>query len=263
VKTTDSGIISPQQVDYNTHIKEYIVIKRKENASDSYINGILRSLRVFFNFLYEQQVITKDLGSEIKLLKSKKKVVETFSKQQIKTLFRQPDLSTFTGVRDLTLMMLLLETGIRLSEVKSITINGINWHEGLVLVDGKGNKERQVPVQGTTLVQMKKYANIRGILDTTDVFFISIDNYPLSTTQIQKRIKDYGVQAGITNVRVSPHTFRHTFSKMYIQNGGDIFTLQKILGHTSLEMVRMYVNMFDTDVAKAHRKYSPIENLMK
>lgn len=91
--------------------------------------------------------------------------------------------------------------------------------------------------------------------------FITQDDMKMSRKNVQDRIRKYGRMAGITNVRNSPHTFRHTFAKMAVQNGANIFELQKILGHKTLDMVRVYVNLFSRDVARAHAKFSPVENL--
>ena len=74
-------------------------------------------------------------------------------------------------------------------------------------------------------------------------------------------LRRYGQKASITGVRCSPHTFRHTFAKNYLMNGGDIFSLQKILGHSSLASVRVYLNLFATDVKKQHLRFSPVDNL--
>ncbi|WP_430154200.1 tyrosine-type recombinase/integrase [Paenibacillus algorifonticola] len=94
-----------------------------------------------------------------------------------------------------------------------------------------------------------------------DSLFVNIDNNTFKVRGIQQAIKLYGQDARIKGVHVSPHTFGHTFAKMYIMNGGDAFSLQKILGHTSLDIVRMYVNLFGTDISEKHDRHSPIENL--
>ncbi len=101
--------------------------------------------------------------------------------------------------------------------------------------------------------QLKTYLKVRGEDLLTDALFITLDDTPLTTRQIQERIKYYGDKAGIKNVRCSPHTFRHTFAKLAIKNGADIFTLQEILGHESVQMVKKYVTMFSKDVKEGHR----------
>src|SRR5690606_24923411 len=108
--------------------------------------------------------------------------------------------------------------------------------------------------------QLRKYLAVRGELDTPNLF-VTIDNTPLTKRQLQERIAKYGRMAGIKNVRCSPHTFRHTFAKMAVQNGADVFALQAVLGHASLEMVRNYVNLFSSDVFESHKKFSPLEKL--
>lgn len=115
---------------------------------------------------------------------------------------------------------------------------------------GKGRKERLAPFQSKMKSLLRKYVDIRGNIVVTDHLFVTVDNEPLSKRNIQERLHDYGVSAGMAGVRVSPHTFRHTFAKMYIKNGGDAFTLQAILGHSTLEMVRHYINMFSSDVVE-------------
>lgn len=91
--------------------------------------------------------------------------------------------------------------------------------------------------------------------------FLSDDGLPLTKSGIQQMLRRYGRRAGITGVRCSPHTFRHTFAKNYILNGGNIFSLQKILGHSSLASVRSYLNLFASDIKRQHQRFSPVDNL--
>ena len=92
--------------------------------------------------------------------------------------------------------------------------------------------------------------------------FLSNFGEKLDSSGVRERIKDYGVKANIKNVRVSPHTFRHTFAKLYILNGGDPFTLQRILGHSSMNMVRKYIQMNGEDIKSQYHQYSPIQHLI-
>ncbi|TWI56093.1 tyrosine-type recombinase/integrase [Halalkalibacter nanhaiisediminis] len=112
---------------------------------------------------------------------------------------------------------------------------------GKVTVLGKGSKERDVMFQATTKEQLKRYLKVRGSVHH-DYLWIAHDDKPLTHKTIQDRLKKYGEMARV-NKRVSPHTFRHTCAKMYILQGGDIFSLQQLLGHSSLEMCRHYVSL--------------------
>lgn len=229
-------------------------------AKETSINSRLRAVRAFFNYLARENMIAENPADGLQLVKAKKEIIETFTKEQVKDLLRQPNQSTFTGFRDYTLILLLLETGIRVRELVEITLDDIRWEDGQIRINGKGFKERLVPIQATMRKQLRRYLAIRGETPCESLF-VTIDDSPITIRQVQNRIKKYGRMANIQNVRCSPHTFRHTFAKMSVQNGADVFSLQKVLGHTSLEMVRNYVNLFSSDVMDAHKKFSPLEKL--
>nr|WP_230116389.1 tyrosine-type recombinase/integrase [Bacillus velezensis] len=144
-------------------------------------------------------------------------------------------------------MLLLIETGVRVRELTDISVKDIRWEDSQILINGKGYKERLVPIQSTVKTRLRKYVQIRGDVPN-GALFVTIDNTPLTTRQVQNRLSKYGRMANIKNVRCSPHTFRHTFAKMSVQNGADVFALQAVLGHSSLDMVRNYVNLFSSDV---------------
>ena len=96
-----------------------------------------------------------------------------------------------------------------------------------------------------------------------ETLFVTYDGRPLNDGTLRKNICDYGAMSGILNKRVSPHTFRHTGALFYIMNGGDPFSLMKILGHTDLSMVRKYVNMANGDIKKQHENFSPVKNIFR
>ena len=101
----------------------------------------------------------------------------------------------------------------------------------------------------------------RPLTDKVTRLFLSDSGLSLTKSGIQQMLRRLGKQASIRGVRCSPHTFRHTFAKNYLLNGGDIFSLQKILGHSSLASVRVYLNLFATDIKILHRRFSPVDNL--
>jgi len=246
------------------HIKENVILYMKNYKGNRIvsINTRLRALRSFFNFLYKHKHIPKNPMENIKLLKDRKTVIATFTKEQLKNLFRQPNLKTFTGVRDYTIMMLMLETGIRVNELAGLSLNDIRWEDGLICIkNAKSYRERLVPIQNPMKAQLKKYIAIRGYVES-EALFVTVDGTRLTKRGIQQRIVKYGKMAKIKDVRCSPHTFRHTFAKLSVQQGANIFELQTILGHTSMEVVKIYVNLFGNDVRESHRKFSPL-NVLK
>src|SRR5699024_6446452 len=132
----------------------------------------------------------------------------------------------------------------------------------LIRIFGKDQNLRYDPFQAHFGRVLRPYLKIRRD-SATDAIFITHDDAPMQGRSVQDMLRKYGKQASITDVRVSPHTFRHTFAKMYIQNEGDPFSLQKILGHSTMEIVRRYVNMFGKELDEAHRKFSPLSKLFR
>ncbi|GFP24789.1 integrase/recombinase XerD [Candidatus Hakubella thermalkaliphila] len=218
-------------------------------------------LKIFFGFLEEEGYIAESPLKKEKPPRQEKKIVETFTEAQLQALLSQPDQKTFLGLRDYAILSTLLDTGMRLSELTGLRTQDINWNENLFLVYGKGRKERQVPFSSKLKRTLWKYSQRRGEIMGQDLFFVDRQGEELSQNAIRQMLRRYGEKAHLKGVRVSPHTFRHTFAKLWILNGGDPFSLQKILGHTTMEMVRNYVNLASGDLQSQHRKFSPLDRM--
>lgn len=241
-------------------IKQLIMDMQSNGLKASTINTRLRALRSFFNFLYKNKHIKRNPIANIKLLNQRKEIVPTFSKEQLQLLFSLCDKKTFVGVRDYTIMLLMLDTAIRVNELANIELSDVKENE-IVIRETKTFFERIVPMSKKLKEQMDIYIRIRGRADTNKLF-INQDGNELKKRSIQTRIEHYGKLSGIKDVRVSCHTFRHTSAKMFIVNGGNAFHLQQLLGHTSLEITKKYVNLWATDVAESHKRYSALNNII-
>jgi integrase/recombinase XerD len=161
------------------------------------------------------------------------------------------------------MLLLMLDSGIRVSEAVNIDLGHINLAEGYIKISGaKGGKERIVPIGSLVQRTLWKYMNnsrCQPLTEKVTRLFLSQKGLPLTRNGIQQMVRRCGSRAGLTGVRCSPHTFRHTFAKNYLLNGGDIFSLQKILGHSSLASVRLYVNLFAGDIKRQHQRFSPVD----
>lgn len=262
-RTLEKQNKSTEPVDITlTTVQDNVILflKETEGCRVTSINTLLRAVRIFFKFLYNNGYLSDNPVETLPLLKTDKTAVETFSNDQVASLLRQPDQATFTGVRDYVMLLTFLETGIRLREMAEVKVSDVRWEDSQILIHGKNRSDRLVPFQRTLLRALKRWTTIRGQVDH-EYLFINIDNGPLSKRQIQSRVTKYGRMADITGVRCSPHTMRHTFAKMSVLNGANVFHLQKILGHSSLDMVKVYVNLFSNDIAESHKKFSPLESL--
>src|SRR5690625_1490325 len=218
------GVDEPHNVT-REHVESCIMAKRDEGVKDVTVERYFRGWRAFFNWLTDGGYITDNPVKGIRI-KSESRVIDTFTKPQLRKLFDQPDRTTFTGYRDYVIMLTLLDTGVRISELEGMLIPNINWDNRLIRVYGKGRKERYVPFQSNLAGHLQEYISIRGPLEH-DFLWVNIDNTPIRKRTIQQHVSGYGRDANIKGVRCSPHTFRHTFAKLYVMNGGDPFSLQK------------------------------------
>jgi integrase/recombinase XerD len=228
------------------------------------INGYLRAVRAAFNRWVAEGFLEATPFSRIKLPKPAQKIIPTFSEQQLHDFFGAINASTPQGFRDYTFFLLLLDTACRLSEVTNATVEDLKLNERTLLVTGKGNRQRSVPFGVNVQKAMWKYLNLYRpdpAIPSRNYVFLTRDGRHLTNNRVEERMRHYGEKAEITGVRCSPHTLRHTACVLWLRNGGDIFTLQRITGHASLEVLRGYINLAQSDVTSAHRKHSPIDNL--
>lgn len=243
-------------------LKKAILHMMERKLSPTTINHHIRTTQQFFAFLVEEGYLLDNPAKVIKKVKAPKVIIEAFTHDQIKELLAQPDKKTFVGFRDYCIMLVLLDTGLRLSELANIRLEDVEMSERRIKVLGKGAKERYVFFETKTRNALKKYIDVRGKGLHHSFLWITREDAPLARHTIQERINLYGKMAGLKNVRVSPHTFRHTFAKLFITNGGNTLALQKLLGHSTLEMVRHYVNLWGTDLQAMHRQFSPVDRLL-
>ncbi len=240
--------------------------RSKKPLSSATVQGYVRTLRVFFSWAVREEYLPDSPTAKIPVPKATQKIINTFTYEQIGKLAEACYRSNGNSYRNLTILLLLLDTGIRVSELVHINHEDVNLAEGWVKIKiGKGGKERIVPVGSVVQKSLWKYINRfrpQPLTQKVTRLFLSEYGLPLTRSGIQQMLRRCGKRAGISGVRCSPHTFRHTFAKSYLINGGDIFSLQKILGHSSLASVRTYLNLFGTDIKKQHQKYSPADNLV-
>lgn len=235
---------------------------REEALSSLTIQGYVRTFKAFYSWLMREGYVTKNPMKLIRVPKAAKIIIETFSDEQIRSLLASIDTKDALGYRDYCVLLVLLDTGMRLSELAGLRLPDVHLEQGEFKVCGKGQKERIVPMGGNVQRVLWKYLHSyrpEPALPMLDYLFLDRTGEPMKPDCIYRMIKRSGHRAGLRGVRCSPHTFRHTFAKNYLLNGGDVFSLQKILGHSSLEVVKLYVNLAAADVHSQHRKFSPVD----
>ena len=228
------------------------------------INGYLRALQSFWSWLEREGFIDVNPFARLKIPKAPKKVIPIFTEEQLREIFTAIDTMSPTGWRDYAIILTLLDTGIRCSELTNLRVADVNLESCLIKVLGKGSKERLVPFGARVQKALWKYlARYRPEPATPryDQVFLTREGRPLTKDRLEAVVERYGKKAAITGVRVSPHTFRHTMAVTFLRNGGDVFSLQRILGHSQLEVLRGYVNFAQSDISRVHRRNSPADNL--
>ncbi|MCK8487531.1 tyrosine-type recombinase/integrase [Paenibacillus glucanolyticus] len=227
------------------------------------VNCNLAIIKELFAFLVAEKQADCNIADGLKPFKVQPSLMHTFTDAHLTRLFTQHDRSTFTGFRNYMMMLILLETGIRLNELTQLQITDVLLDEGMVRVrHGKGRKARMVPIQRIVSHELHLYLLERGTL-YTDRLWITLDNRPFDEGGIRTMISRICKTANIQDVQCSCHTFRHTFAKKYLLNGGDIFSLKNILGHSRIETTEMYVELFSRDLQIQHEKFSPLEQIIQ
>lgn len=229
-------------------------------ANQTTVRHYYRTLYTFFSWLVREGFANDNPASHIKTPTAGNKVIEALTTFEINSLFSACSGKTSLDVRNKAILSLFLDTGLRVSELANLNIDDIDMDSGAILVrHGKGNKQRVVHAGIKAQKILWKYITIHRKSESNRLF-INRSGDPLDTVGVKILIKRLGEKAG---VKVHPHKLRHTFAISYLRAGGDVFSLQYLLGHSTLQMTQRYLQSLNADDAiNAHRKYSPLDNLI-
>ncbi len=171
---------------------------------------------------------------------------------------RRSDHAAMHPERSRAILLLLLDTGMRVGELTSAKIHQVDQRNHRIQILGKGAKERSLPFSPRTAQALWRYLSTRPESEPDEPLFVTYNKREIDATQLGKSLKLLGKRAGVENVH--PHRFRHTFAIQYLRNSGDPYTLQRLLGHSTLEMVKRYLSLAQMDIDKAHKRASPVDN---
>lgn len=237
-------------------VDNYVLYLRGQDLTDISVNTYLRGLRVVMYYFMELGYIEE---FKITIHKAQKKIKETYTDREIEILLEKPDVKKcdFVEYRTWVIVNFLLGTGCRANTLCNIKVRDINLQDGYVVYTATKNKKQQiVPISNKLCLITQEYLTYRQPETVEDYLFISVYSEQLNSNSLRQSIAKYNNRRGV--MKTSVHLFRHTFAKKWIQNGGNIFTLQKILGHSDLDMVKEYVSLFGQDVRQDYDKYNPL-----
>jgi len=239
-------------------VERYTEFLQSKNIVDVTVNSYLRGLRAMLYYFMERGYVQE---FKIKLIRFNKKIKETYSNGELDILLKKPNLKTcaFAEFRSWVMINYLLGTGNRLSTMTSVKCGDIDFDNNVIrLTKVKNRKEQIIPLSSTLREILKEYLFYRKG-NNEDYLFSTVYGEGMTKSGVTSAIISYNTSRGIT--KHSIHLFRHTFAKLWILNGGDIFRLQKMLGHSSIDIVKEYVNMFSSDLQVDFDQFNPLESI--
>ncbi len=247
--TTTAEIRSFVEALHDTEIAAFSQARR--------ISGIKR----FFQFLVEREIRTDNPTDLISPPQTPRKLPEVLTHQEVLKILEAPDLSKAEGVRNRAMLEILYSSGLRVSELVSLTKNGVYSDGGFLKIVGKGNKERFVPMGKDAQRYLELYlSSVRNHqlppIPHRNIVFLNRNAKPLSRVMVFYIVKKAAKTAGISK-KVSPHTFRHSFATHLLEGGADLRAVQAMLGHESITTTEIYTHLDRTFLSETIRKYHP------
>ena len=242
-------------------LRAYYIHLSGRGLSSTTVQTYIRALRAFLRWCYEEEYIPLNWAEKFRLPKAKQNVVDVLTDLEVSCLLDCFNLRYIIHLRNYCVCSLMLDSGLRLNEVVTLTTKHLHIPEGYCIVDGKGNKQRIVPLGLHTRKMLSRYLARRpGCVDTDRVFLMS-NMRPITDNTLHLMFQKLKQRSGIGRMRA--HLLRHTFATRYLENGGDMYALQQILGHKSLEMVKRYVHTTTRKLVPTYTEYSPMDSYMR
>lgn len=240
-------------------IRGFLEQKTKEQAEIMSIRRYIISLRSFARFLRFEQERTDDPFANIELPNPPQNLPRVMSEQAVMSFLMAPDVSNFIGLRDKAMLELIYACGLRVSELCNLKFADLHLDESYVLIQGKGDKQRIIPVVKDAIMWLKRYLSLGRVLKDPEskspyVFLSNKSNKgpkPLTRIAFWYRVKIYAQQLGMEDAP-SPHVFRHAFATHLLNHDADLRVVQSLLGHSSLSTTQIYTHVA---LARMHEVY--------
>ncbi len=233
-------------------------------ASSHTVNNRVRAMRAFFNWLYEKDYTECHRLLKVRPPKPRELEIEILTDEEIDRIFAAINPGTVLGARNTAIFSLMLDAGLRLTEVVTLKHLDVHLDKRYVKVLGKGDKERIVS-SGTNcqraLLNYDQHYRFANQGQEAETFFLCIDGHPMGAEGLRSLTERLSKSAGVP--RLHPHLVRHTYATRFLLNGGNLFLLQQNLGHTSLTMVQRYVHIASQMAAVVSQGFSPLDRVQQ
>lgn len=242
-------------------VRMYLLSLQEKKQEPSYINAQYRAINTFFKWCISEGYLNHTPMENVKPPRMPKKKPQPFSQGDIDRLILCTGGHRFVDVRNRAIVLMFLDTGLRLCELSNIKSTDIDREFEVIKVMGKGAKERVVRLGKNARKALIKYLMTRREYSFSELW-LSEDRKPLTRGGVKIMVQDLCHRAGITDAHCGPHTFRHTFAIRSFENGAREFEVQAILGHATLTMTRHYMSTLNSEKAlNSHKTFSPGDSL--
>lgn len=237
----------------------------KKEVSKTTINNYIRNIKVFFNYMYENRYINTNPIRRVRQLRNQRKVVGYIDDVNMNKLLKSFDLSKFHEYRDYIIAQLIFDTGMRIGETLLIKESDIDYVRRTILLPAdntKGKKDRYVFFSAEMLKEIKRWLQYKDRYKQSEYIFCTTKGTSLKVGNYETNFKKYGERIGQNDIH--PHMLRNNFAKRFLMSGGDIYTLSKILGHSSVTVTEeAYLDLQNEDLRVQYQKHSPLLNLKR
>lgn len=257
----DSGNGNYLELDHRD-VRVYLAYLNEQGYSRNTISRKIASLRAFYQFLLREEVIAENPFTYVHLKKKNQKLPRFFYEKEMAALFEAVAGEEPLQQRNRGLLEILYGSGLRVSECANLKLGDIDWSGGVLLVLGKGNKERYVPFSEHTRGALQEYlAEGRQTLmakkkQTHSFIFVNNQGNPLTSRGI-RYILDQVIKKSSLDSQIHPHMLRHTFATHLLNNGADMRTVQELLGHVNLSSTQIYAHVTKESLQKNYRHFHP------
>ena len=256
LKESDTDLVAATRED----ILKYQGIRMREGRKARSEARLLSTLRRFYRYLCREEIRDSDPTAKIESPRLGKPLPSSLTEDEVEILLEQPDVLVPLGLRDRTMLEVLYATGLRVSELISLTFEQVNMRQGLIRCVGKGNKERLVPLGEMALDYLQRYfVESRPVLlkgNVTDDLFPTQRGKAMTRQAFWYLIKRYAKQARIEK-DLSPHTLRHAFATHLLNHGADLRVVQLLLGHSDLSTTQIYTHVAKERLKSLHAQHHP------
>ena len=247
-----------QQVDYRT-VSAFAAQRFRQGKKGNTIQRELSSIRSFYRYLLRQQVVPHNPAIDVKAPKTEKKLPKTCDSEQIEQLLKSSSTDHPLRIRDLAIFELIYSSGLRLAEVVSLNLDDIDLQQRQLVVTGKGNKTRYLPVGKKAIEALRLWLKARrGLLKHQDetALFLSQQGQRLSARSIQKRLNNLSKQQSLP-IHLSPHMLRHSFATHLLESSSDLRAVQELLGHADISTTQIYTHLDFQHLAQVYDQAHP------